>query len=302
MKVKAEMDLRTTLRQMRRHKLIYAMMIPVLLYFVVFSYYPLLLSFIQSLQENKLIGPPEFAGLQNYKNLFGDYQFWQAFVNSFLIGFFTQLFTFILALILALSLCEVSHKWIRTTIQTFSYLPNLFSWAVVGGLWITILSNTGLVNGILNLMGHKSVQFMAIPALAQPVMVLTAAWKYMGYYGLLFIASIVSIDGTVFEAAQIDGASRFRQLIHITLPELIPTMKVIILLGTMGLLQNFDQVFVMENSMILDKVRTLLLYIYNNGITQFKVGLATAGASVILVATLVMTLAVRKIIHYDENY
>lgn len=287
---------------MAKHKIIYIMMVPVLLYFIVFSYYPLLLGLIQSFEKNKLIGPAEFAGVQNYSDLFRDFQFGQAFYNSFIIGLFTQICTFAFALVFSLGLSEISHRFTKTTIQTISYLPNLFSWAVVGGLWITILSNTGLVNGILNIMGHKSVQFMAIPGFARPIMVLTASWKSMGYYALLFIASIVSINGNIFEAAQIDGASRMRQIISITLPELIPTMKVIILLGTMGLLQNFDQVFVMENAMILDKVRTLLYYIYTNGITQFRVGLATAGATVVLVATLVLTLAVRKLIRYDENY
>ena len=287
---------------MKKHKIIYLMMIPVILYFVLFSYYPLLLGFIQSFEKNRLIGPAEFAGIQNYSDLFKDFQFRQAFYNSFIIGLFTQVCTFVFALVFALGLSEASHKFTKTAIQTISYLPNLFSWAVVGGLWINILSNTGLINGILNYMGLASVQFMAIPGYARPIMVLTEAWKSMGYYALLFIASIVSINGSIFEAAQIDGASRMRQIVSITIPELIPTMKVIILLGAMGLLQNFDQVFVMENSMILDNVRTLLYYIYTNGITQFKVGLATAGATVVMIATLALTLAVRKIIRYDENY
>ena len=169
-------------------------------------------------------------------------------------------------------------------------------------MWVTILSSNGMLNGFLNLLGQPSVQFMADRNCAKLIMILTGAWKDMGYYALLFLASLVSIDGSIYEAAQIDGATRIRQITNITVPELIPTMKIIIILATMGFLRNFDQVFVMENSMILDKIRTLLLYIYTEGILQFKVGVATSAATVVLVTTIVITSIVRKLIRYDENY
>lgn len=295
-------NIRQTLRLMKKHRLIYLMMVPVILYFIVFSYYPLLLGLVQSFQTNSLLGTPGFAGIQNYTQLFSDFQFRQAFVNSFVIGLFTQICTFFASLVFALGLNEVRQNFLRSSVQTISYLPNLFSWAVVGGMWITLLSNTGLINGILNAFGLKSVQFMAMPGLAKLIMVLTEAWKSTGYCALLFMASIVSINGSIYEAAQIDGASRLKQIVRLTIPELVPTMKVIVLLGAMGLFQNFDQIFVMENSTILDNIRTLLYYIYVNGILQFKVGLATAGATVVLLATFLLTAVVRRLLRYDETY
>lgn len=290
------------LKLIKKYKAIYVMMLPVLLYFIVFSYYPLILGLIQSFQKSQLIGNPTFNGIQNYVDLFNDYQFRQAFVNSFTIGAGTQIMVFVFALILALGINEVRFKFVKTSIQTVSYLPNLFSWTVVGGMWVTILSSNGMLNGFLNLLGQPSVQFMADRNCAKLIMILTGAWKDMGYYALLFLASLVSIDGSIYEAAQIDGATRIRQITNITVPELIPTMKIIIILATMGFLRNFDQVFVMENSMILDKIRTLLLYIYTEGILQFKVGVATSAATVVLVTTIVITSIVRKLIRYDENY
>lgn len=292
---------RKTLKLIKKYKAIYFMMIPVLVYFLVFSYYPLVLGMIQSFQKNKLIGTPDFAGLSNYKAIFKNYQFRQAFVNSFVIGIGTQALTFVLSLILALSINEVRRKFTKEVMQTVTYLPNLFSWTVVGGMWVFILSSNGLVNGLRATLGFtKSIQFLAEEKYAQPIMILTGAWKSVGYYAILFMASIVSIDTSVFEAAQIDGASRIRQITSIIIPELIPTMKVIIVLCTMGLLRNFDQVFIMGNSSILDKVRTLLLFIYTEGITKFQVGTATAAATVVLIATMVVTFIVRKVIRYDE--
>lgn len=289
-----------TLKLIKKYRAIYFMMIPVLAYFLIFSYYPLVLGLIQSFQKNKLIGRPEFVGLANYKAIFKDYQFKQSFVNSFVMGIGTQVLSFVMSLILALSINEIRRKSVKEVMQTVTYLPNLFSWTVVGGMWVYILSTNGLLNGLIGLFGHQSIQFMAEEKYAQNIMILTGAWKSLGYYALLFLASIVSIDTSVFEAAEIDGASRIKQITSIILPELIPTMKVIIVLGTMGLLRNFDQVFVMENASILDKIRTLLLYIYTEGITKFRVGTATAAATVVLVSTIVITFIVRKLIRYDE--
>jgi putative aldouronate transport system permease protein len=291
-----------TLRQIKKYKAIYIMMLPVLLYFIVFSYYPLLLGIIQSFQKNKMIGAPEFIGMANYKEVLRDYQFNQAFKNSLIIGIGTQVFAFALSILLAIGLNEIKNKFSKASIQTITYLPNLFSWTVVGGMWIFVLSSNGLVNNILSAVGHEPIQFLADTKYSQAIMILTGTWKSLGYYAVLFLASIVSIDPSIYEAAQIDGASRVKQIIKIIIPQLVPTMKVVIVLGTMGLLRNFDQVFVMGKPIIMDKVRTLLLYIYTEGITQFKVGKATAGATVVLIATLVISFVVRKLVKYDETY
>ena len=293
---------RNTLKQMKKYKAIYIMMMPVLLYFIIFSYYPLLLGVIQSFQKNKLIGTPEFAALSNYKEVLGDYQFRQAFQNSLIIGIGTQVCAFVLSIVLALGINEMKNKFSKTVMQTVTYFPYLFSWTVVGGMWVFILSTNGLINSILTSIGLNSVQFLVETKYAQTIMVLTAAWKSVGYYAVLFLASILSISPDVFEAAQIDGASRLKQIWRIIIPQIIPTMKVVIILGTMGLLRNFDQVFVMGNPTIMDKIRTLLLYIFTEGILQFKVGKATAAATIVLIATLVITFIVRKLIKYDDAY
>ncbi|MEG0742884.1 MAG: sugar ABC transporter permease, partial [Clostridia bacterium] len=126
------------------------------------------------------------------------------------------------------------------------------------------------------------------------------AWKGAGYCAALFLAAIVSIDPTLYEAASIDGASRLQQTAAITVPSIASTIKVVVVLGVMGLLRNFDQIYIMSNASILDKVRNLLYLIYTDGIVQFKIGIASAAACVVLVATMLITFVVRKAIHYDE--
>lgn len=133
-------------------------------------------------------------------------------------------------------------------------------------------------------------------------MIFTGAWKGAGYYAVLFLAAIVGIDPAIYESASIDGASRLCQITRITIPNIVPTMKVVIVLGAMGVLRNFDQIYIMGTASILDKVRNLLYLIYTQGITQFKVGPATAAATLVLIGTLIISAVVRKVIRYDETY
>ena len=131
-------------------------------------------------------------------------------------------------------------------------------------------------------------------------MIFTGAWKSAGYTAALFLAAIVSIDPTLYEAAEMDGATRLQEIGRITLPAVIPTVKVVVVLGFMGILRNFDQIYVMANSYILDRVRNLLYLIYNDGIVNFKIGPASAAATLVLLATMVLSFTIRRLIHYDQ--
>jgi putative aldouronate transport system permease protein len=233
LKFKNPLD-KKTIKGIKKYKSIYVMMIPVLLYFIVFSYYPLALGIVQSFQKSKLIGAPEFTGFANYKEVLHNYQFRGAFLNSIVMGVGTQILSFITSLFVALGINEIKNKFAKSAVQTVSYLPNLFSWTVVGGMWVFVLSTNGLINSGLSALGLKTVQFMAEEKLGQAIMILTAAWKGVGYGAVLFLASIVSIDQGIFEAAQIDGASRLRQIFTIIIPNLVPTMKVILYLAQWG--------------------------------------------------------------------
>jgi len=299
------MTTRKLWKQVKKYKLIYAMLFPIALYFIIFSYYPLVLGIINSFRESKLIGTPKFVGLANYKEVLANPLYLNALENTIVVGLLTFIVQFVFGLLIALSLNEIKSKFIKSTIQSVTYLPNLLSWAIVGGMWITILSPSGMVNAMRQIIygaGTSPVVFMSEPKYARTIMVLTGAWKGAGYFAVLFIAAIVSINQSIYESARIDGASRLKQIIYITIPNLVSTMKVITVLGSMSILRNFDQIFVMGNSLIYDKVRNLLYLIYTDGIVNFKVGLATAAATIVLIATFLLSTFVRKITRYDETY
>lgn len=292
-------------KKVKRYRGIYLMLLPVLVYFLVFSYYPLVLGIINSFQKVKILGGSEFAGMDNYVNVTTSSTYQQTLGNSLIVGIGTFLLQFVLGLVIALLLNEVKNKVARSLIQTVTYIPYLLSWAVVGGLWITIFSPTGMINGILEMFSsgeYQPIVFMSEPAFARGIMIFTGAWKGAGYFAALFLAAIVSLDASIYEAAQIDGASRLQQIMRITLPQIKPTMKIVTVLNAMGVLRNFDQIFIMGNPSINDKVQNLLVLIYNDGILKFDVGTATAAATLVLLVTMLISFVVRKLIGYDQAY
>lgn len=292
-------------QKFHRYKFFYIMLLPIAVYFLIFNYYPLILGIQKSFYDVKLLGGGDFVGLGNYQTVLNSPFYKEAFVNTLVVNFSTFILQFAWGLILALLLNEVRKKVLKSAIQSVTYLPNMLSWSVVGGIWIAVLAPTGMINGFLSLIfgeDFRAITFMAETALARPIFIFTGAWKGAGYTSVLFLAAIVGIDPSIYEAAQIDGASRMQQLFKITVPNLVPTMKTVTVLSMMGIMRNFDQIYVMRNSTIDFKVRNLLYLIFDEGTAKFKVGPATAAATIVLIITLIISFITRKLTRYDQTY
>ncbi|MGO4938182.1 ABC transporter permease subunit [Fundicoccus sp. Sow4_H7] len=293
---------KNTWKRIKKYRFIYLMLLPILLYFVVFSYSPLIMGIIQSFNEVKLSGRSVFVGRENYQEVLGDAKFRQSIWNALWIGLGKWILIFLGGVIVAIGINELNTKWQKTLVQTSTYIPYLLSWTIVGGIWVFILSPNGLLNGILNMLGQSSpTLFMTKQSYGRWIMILTGVWKDLGYYAVLFLTSIVAINPNIFEAAQIDGASRFKQIRRLVLPEMVPTMKTVLVLSIMGLFTNFDQIFVMGNPAIIEKTRSPILYIYENGIEAFNVGIATAASVIVLVLTMVVTLGLRYLLERKDE-
>ncbi|MDP3178369.1 MAG: ABC transporter permease subunit [Spirochaetaceae bacterium] len=276
------------------------MFLPIALYFALFSYYPFFKGIAMSFQANRLIGKKPFVGFSNYAEVLADPDFARAILNSLVIGLADMVLYFGVSLFLALCIWELGNKAKRAT-QTVSYLPYLFSWSVIAGIWILIFDQKGIVNALLGLFGAKSVFFLAESDLAKPLIIAMGVWRSAGYFALLFIVAITGIDPALYEAAQIDGASRLTQIRRITLPALRGAMKVVAVLLTMGVLTHFDEMFVMQNPVNKTRISTLLVYVFEMGIVKFKAGFATAGATLVMAGTLAIVAIVRKAVKYDES-
>lgn len=288
-------------RKLWQYKGIYLMILPVFMYFAIFTFYPLGLGLVQSFQKVRLIGAATFIGIENYDKVLGDPIFRMSFINSVVVGTVSLFINLAIAMVLTVSVNEVRHKLGKSLIQTVTFLPYLFSWTVVGGMWLLILSHNGMVNEFLVKLGLERMMFFTSPAWGRPVILFTNAWKQAGYFTVLLLASVVSIDPTIYEAARIDGASRMRQVRYIIIPQVWPTIKTLLVLGATGVLRNFDQVLIMNRPATKDSIRTLLLYIYEEGITKMKIGTATAAATVVMATTLIITVVVRRLAKYEQD-
>ncbi|MBW4840762.1 MAG: ABC transporter permease subunit, partial [Paenibacillaceae bacterium] len=255
-----------------------------------------------SFQDYRLMGNGPYAGLANYSQVWHDPFFWKSLTNTLVIGGGILALGFVAPLVLALSLNEVLHTRFKKTAQMVLYIPHLLSWVIVGGIWIFLLSpDTGLVNLLLQRWtGTPPIHFLAESFWARLVMILVATWKDMGYNCILFMAGIVTINPSLYEAARMDGATRWQQVRYVTLPQLLGTMKVVLLLNTMGVLRIFDQVFVLRNPSTAPDVDVLMVYTFEKGIMNMQVGVAAAASFMVLLFTLALTLVVRKITRFDE--
>ncbi len=288
-------------RRLKKFRVFYLMFLPVAAYFLIFTYYPFFRGLVMSFQENRLLGARPFNGLENYRFVIMEPNFLASVKNSIIIGVWDMGLYFAFALLLALILNEVARRTIKQSIQTIAYLPYLFSWAVIGGVWALIFDLQGLANKALSLFGVEPIFFLAAPSLARPLIIAMGVWRSMGYFALLFTVAIMAIDEQLFEAARIDGASRFNQITRIIIPSLGPTMKTIIVLLSIGVLTHFDEIYVMVNPANRRLISTLMLYIYETGILNFKTGTASAGATLVMIGTVAITALMRTLTSYDEG-
>lgn len=287
----------------RKYGSLYLMVVPIILYFVIFTYYPLIRGFIISLQDFKMIGNRPFVGLDNYAIVLQDPVFWRTLYNTVIIGGGVLILGFVAPILVAISLNEVIQARFKKFTQMVIYMPHLFSWVVVGGIWIHMLSpDSGFVNELLMLFGmDQPVHFMAEKEWARPIMILTNVWKEMGYTCILYLAAMVSINPGLYEAAAVDGVTRWQKIRYITLPMLKPTMKVVLMLNLLGMFKIFDQIVVMGNGVIANEVDVVMSYTYQKTFLEFKMGMATSAAYLVILITLVLAYVVRKIIRYDED-
>lgn len=293
---------RRNLRLMRSHYGLYLMIIPVIAYFCVFVYYPLYQGVLSSFQEFRLLGGGHWVGTQNYADVWHDARFWQVVKNTLIIGGGILAFGFFPPIIVALALNEVGYLLFKKFAQTFVYLPHLFSWVVIGGMWIYLLSPSGgLINELLATIDVGPIRFLTNTTWARATMIVLPIWKDMGYAAIIYLAAITSISPTLYEAARIDGASRFQQIYQITLPLLKPTMIVVFMLNVLGLLRIFDQIYVMRNPVIQSRVDVIMTYVYDMGIQRYELGFASAISVLVLLTTLAMTAVVWKITGFGRE-
>lgn len=278
---------------LRRHWSLYLMALPAVIAIIIFGYAPLTGLIVAFLDFSPIrgISGSEFVGLENFRDTFASPFFWTALKNTLFINSWKIAVGFPSAIVLALLLNEVRRAWFKRLIQTASILPYFVSWVVAATMFRNILAPEGVINEIAqNVFGAEQIIFLSDPQKFPWIIIFQDTWKYCGFFAILYLAAISTIDPTLYEAAMIDGANRWQQTRFITLPSIRPTMVTLFVLLTGWIIQGgFEQVLVMFNTSVLSTGDILETYTLRLALSQSKYGLATAvglfqgGISLILV-------------------
>lgn len=259
---------------------LYIMLVPVLLYFIVFKYVPLLGSVIAFKDYNIFEGfwASSWVGFKWFRILFDQPNFFRIFGNTLIISFYQIVFAFPAPIILALLLNEVRRSAFKRTVQTLVYLPHFLSWALVFGLAYTMLSvQTGLVNNLLQQLGWEPINFLQSTSWFRFVVVGAGVWKEMGWSTIIFLAALTGISPSLYEAAKIDGANRWNQLVHVTLPGMLPSIVILLLLKVGNVLDvGFEQIYVFLNPLTYPVGEVLDTYSFRTGILSGQFSITTA--------------------------
>lgn len=263
-----------------RFKMLYLLLIPGMLYFTLFKYVPMAGIVIAFKNYNLALGiwDSPWVGWKNFNDFITGVYFWDIMRNTILISLYKLVFGFPAPIVLALLLNEVRLHWFKRFVQTITYMPHFLSWVIVYGLLVALFSpGEGFVNLVLKQYGMEPIAFMTEPGWARFMIVSSDVWKEIGWGAILYLAALAGIDPSLYEAARMDGASKWRQLWHVTLPGIRTVMVMLLIIKLSHILDaGFDQIFMMANAFNSGKIDILDTWVYREGLERLKIGLATA--------------------------
>lgn len=263
-----------------RQRYLFIALLPALIYYIIFHYGPMygLTIAFKDFNFSKGIMGSEWVGFKNFAMFLSTRDFRTVLSNTLIISLMQLVIGFPIPILFALLLNEVRSKSYKRVIQTISYMPHFFSWVVLAGIFIEILSpSRGLVNVILTNLGLEPIHFMADKGWFRWVLVFSSIWKEMGWNSIIYLAALTGIDASLYEAASIDGASKMKQMYYVTIPSIMPIVSMMLIMSIGKLLNdNFDQIMNMYNPAVYSVSDVISTYVYRMGLVDFKYSFATA--------------------------
>lgn len=261
-----------------KHKFFYLILIPAIVLLIIFAYRPMygiVIAFKNFSPRKGIMGSP-WVGLENFERIFDLDMFWQAFKNTIVINLLKLIFGFPLSILLAIMINAVKNKIFKNTVQTLVYLPHFVSWVVVAGIIFALFDERSgslykLLSGVvdLNIFGDGK-QFVTM-------LVVSDIWKEVGWGAIIYLAALSGVSEDLYEASELDGANKIQQLFNVTIPQILPTISIMLILRVGGLIGGgFDQIYNLYNSTVYEYADVLDTFIYRYGIGdgEFEVGTA----------------------------
>ncbi|MDQ0090949.1 putative aldouronate transport system permease protein [Paenibacillus anaericanus] len=248
---------------------------------IIFNYIPLYGIIIAFKEFNIIhsIAEAPWVGLKHFKEFLTDENLLYVLKNTLGMSFFKLLIGFPLPILFALFLNELRNVRFKRFVQTISYLPHFLSWVILGGILTTWLADVGIINNMLMALNwiDEPISFLAEPSYFWTIVITSDIWKELGWSAIIYLAAISSVSPELYEAATIDGASRFQQMFRVTLPMIKGTVSILFILAISGILNsNFDQVFILRNQLNETASNVIDTYVYQTGITQGRFSYSTA--------------------------
>ena len=258
-------------KEFKKHKWLYAMALPGVLIVFIFNYVPMygiLIAFKDYKVTEGIMGSP-WVGLKHFTDFFGSFYFERLLKNTILLSVYGLIFTFPAPIILAVLLNEVRSSIFKRTVQTITYIPHFISIVVICGMIIDFVKQDGVITQLLTYIGFENTNLLLKPGNFRPIYIISDIWQQIGWNSIIYLAALTSVDQQMYEAARIDGAGKLRQIWSITLPSILPTI-IIMLILKVGSLMNvgFEKVMLLYNASIYETADVISTFVYRRGILE----------------------------------
>lgn len=266
-------------RDFKINKGLYLMVLPVIAYYVIFHYKPMYGAIIAFKDFNPLlsIAKSPWVGFKHFSDFFSGYYFWRTLKNTLVISVNTLVFGFPAPIIFALLLNELRNRYFKRTVQTITYMPHFISLIVICGMIKEFTMDAGAITQFLGFFGFGKSTLLYKPGAFVPIYVLSEIWQQVGWESIIYLAALSSIDLEQYEAAAIDGAGRWKQMIHVTLPGIMPTVMVLLILRVGRLLSvGYEKIILLYNPAIYQTADVISSFVYRKGLQEFNWSYASA--------------------------
>lgn len=285
-------------KRIAEFKHIYIMLTPALLYYLVLRYVPMFGNIIafQDYSITRGFLASEFVGFKNFADFLNNYKFWELLKNTLGISFMQLLYAFPAPILLALLLNEVRNLRFKKAVQTITYMPHFISTVVISSLILTFVSSDGLINGIRGIFGAQPIAFMIDPKYFRTIYVASGIWQSIGWNSIIYIANMASVDVALYEAATIDGAGRFKQALHITLPGISETIVILLIMNVGQMLSiGYEKIILLYNPAIYETADVISTYVYRRGLLEGSYSYSAAVGMFNSVINLILLLSANSI-------
>ena len=263
----------------KKHWVLYLMFMPMLAFFIVFRYAPMggLVIAFQNYRPALGIMESPFVGFQHFQDFFGSVFFRRVLRNTFLISFWEIVFRFPAAIIFALLLNELVSRRLKKAVQTVTYMPHFISVVVAVGITIMFVERAGIINDIRALFGLERIIFLNHPRYFRSIFVTSVIWQGLGWHSIIYIAALAGVSTELYDAALVDGAGRFRKIWHVSLPGIMPTISIMLILAIGGMLSvGAERILLLYNPGIYETADVISTFVFRRGIEEGRHGFAAA--------------------------